>query len=49
MRVVYNYLSVNYIVDTAGKINNTIFVPTPSKFVCGFCPYNRMFDAATLS
>ena len=36
------------IVETADKINESDFAPTPSKFVCGFCPYNRICDKADI-
>lgn len=34
------------IIETADKINQSDFAPTPSKFVCGFCPYNGICDRA---
>ena len=36
------------IIETADKINESDFAPTPSKFVCGFCPYNKICDRAEL-
>jgi len=36
------------IIETADKINKSDFAPTPSKFACGFCPYNKICDAAEL-
>ncbi|MBU0706114.1 ATP-dependent helicase [Patescibacteria group bacterium] len=34
------------IIETADQINKSDFAPTPSKFVCGFCPYNKICDRA---
>ncbi|MBU0706117.1 PD-(D/E)XK nuclease family protein [Patescibacteria group bacterium] len=34
------------LIETADKINKSDFAPTPSKFVCGFCPYNKICDRA---
>ncbi len=34
------------IVETADKINDSSFTPTPSKFVCKWCPYNGICDRA---
>ena len=34
------------IIDTADEINASDFSPTPSEFVCKFCPYNKICDRA---
>jgi DNA helicase-2/ATP-dependent DNA helicase PcrA len=34
------------IIETADKINESDFAPTPSKFVCQWCPYNGICDKA---
>ena len=34
------------LIQTADKINESDFAPTPSKFACGFCPYRKICDAA---
>ena len=34
------------IIETADQVNESDFAPTPSKFVCGFCPYNGICDRA---
>ncbi len=36
------------IIDTAAKINESDFAPTPSKFVCQWCPYSKVCDRAEL-
>ncbi len=36
------------LIDTGDKINQSDFAPTPSKFVCGFCPYKKICDKAEL-
>ncbi|MBU1683654.1 ATP-dependent helicase [Patescibacteria group bacterium] len=36
------------IIDTADRINASNFEPTPSKFICGFCPYRKICDKAEL-
>lgn len=36
------------IIETADEINTSDFAPTPSKFVCGFCPYNKICDRAEI-
>ena len=34
------------VIETADKINASDFSPTPSKFVCQWCPYNGICDRA---
>lgn len=34
------------IIELGDKVNDSDFAPTPSKFVCGFCPYNKICDVA---
>ena len=34
------------IIETADKINQSDFAPTPSKFTCQFCPYRKICDSA---
>lgn len=34
------------VIETADKINESDFAPTPSKFVCQWCPYNKICDRA---
>ncbi|MDH5596521.1 MAG: ATP-dependent helicase [Candidatus Peregrinibacteria bacterium] len=34
--------------ELGDKVNDSDFAPTPSKFVCGFCPYNKICDRAEL-
>lgn len=36
------------LIETGDKINQSDFAPTPSKFVCGFCPYKKICDKAEL-
>jgi DNA helicase-2/ATP-dependent DNA helicase PcrA len=36
----------NEVIDLADKVNDSDFAPTPSKFVCKFCPYNKICDVA---
>ncbi|MBU0728089.1 ATP-dependent helicase [Patescibacteria group bacterium] len=36
------------IIETADSINKSDFAPTPSKFICGFCPYKKICDKAEL-
>ena len=38
----------NEVIELGDKVNESDFAPTPSKFVCGFCPYNRICDRAEL-
>ena len=34
------------VIELGDKVNESNFAPTPSKFACGFCPYNKICDAA---
>ncbi len=36
------------IIETADQINQSDFTPTPNKFVCKWCPYRKICDAAEL-
>ncbi|PIZ73106.1 hypothetical protein COY07_02380 [Candidatus Peregrinibacteria bacterium CG_4_10_14_0_2_um_filter_43_11] len=36
------------IIKTADQINTSDFSPTPSKFICQHCPYNKICNAAEL-
>lgn len=36
------------IIKTADEVNRSNFAPTPDRFKCGFCPFNKICDAAEI-
>ncbi len=38
----------NEVIELGDKVNESDFAPTPSKYICQWCPYNRICDVAEI-